>query len=371
MPSTVGTCTGNPFTSGGLQTRLFWDGSYWFVFYRTNNDFVYRTSSDGLNWSDTTTVWVSFKTGGQCVAFFPPNSVHVIKRAADNKIQIKKGTISGASISWGSVYDVFSASCGGCVIRMDDSGYIWVITGRFGGEPLGPIVKRSTNPDDPSLWEAESKIGPDESRSAVKIVTLGTNKAIGFFLDEWAPNYELYCNYFNGTSWGGYKFIAYGSYGGYYDAEITSDGRLHIVYRKPDGKLGYKYSDSPYSSFSDEVIVDSNTDCHHPVLVCQANTVYLFYLRTGTSTLWRRELVSGESWSSAVQFVSETNLTAVTSSLEVESNGEIGVAWRRGSASPFDVRFETYEVSPEEEELNPLICKPLICPTVISKPSIR
>ncbi|MFQ6061236.1 MAG: hypothetical protein ACE5KV_08115, partial [Thermoplasmata archaeon] len=135
IQTTTSSATSTAFST---QRKLFYDGTYFWSFYYDGgqSQTMYEYSSDGSTW--TSTPVSAFSTSDvryASVWYDSSNSaVYIVgdTTASDTTVIVRKGTISGTSISWGSEYTVTvsGASLGSKVayITRASDGYIWVIS---------------------------------------------------------------------------------------------------------------------------------------------------------------------------------------------------------------------------------------------------
>lgn len=359
---TIGTCTGNPFCDI-TRRRVFYDGTRYWVFYRSNTLFGYKNSTDGKTWSAFTTVWDTFNPYGLAIYYAPPDTVYAIQRSTGNVIQIRKGTIVGGSITWGSVYDVLGESTSRPSLCVDQGGYIWVVGGRYSA-PEGVATRRSTNPNDVSLWQTE-ELWSTDNRQMQMILPLASNRVIVIGSDEATQTAQS--RYFNGTSWESPVNIATFAVGwAKWTAIITDDGVVHFVYLTTGGvSLAYRSMASPYTAWSSEIVIDTYPNCRDPQLSKKGNDLYLFYIKGSDIYLARKP--SGQPWGEGEAWITaETSPALGSSSLEMRDS-IIGVAWRSGTASsPYEVRYASYTppAPPPEEVAPPTLAELLLKPEV-------
>jgi hypothetical protein len=209
---------GNLGSNRSYMPRGFHDGTRFWHFYTdwlSPGTIRYRSSLDGVVWSAEGTTTLSGTGAGDAGKFsvFGKDNAGTYTfvlvggdAGSANSISIRKGTVSGASISWGaeetSPTHPASDTTKGCTISIDDGGYIWIaaLTITTGV----PWAMRSTNAWATNAWNSATS-HPTEAVNlswcdANGIICLGSNEALCIYTDG-GPSYDLRSDRITGTTW--------------------------------------------------------------------------------------------------------------------------------------------------------------------------
>jgi len=344
-PSVVGTSTSQEAVSYTPQRKGFYAlGRFW-VFYYDGTYTVFKTSTDGSSWSSATNLPYAQTNNFDVV--YDGTYVH-IAYSRSSRVKYMRGTPSSSgTISWGSEYNVASAS-GFVTLDVDSGGYPWI-----GYVASYPYVTKSLTND--GTWTTATGFPYQlhtysDYKWKVKVVTVGNGKAVAIYTK---PNYRVYIKYYNGSSWTSGVSSSYdmesGGYG--YGFSALFDGTyVYIIYMVDDPrKLGYflyyPATDSVTSvytlstsfyGFSLQLSRDSST-----------GDLYAFYYVYDDGKIYYRK--KSGSWASAVEIATTdaaSTYYGVISAFE-KSDSHIGLIYLSGTSSPYNINFtEISLVSP-------------------------
>ncbi|KKM84926.1 hypothetical protein LCGC14_1294200, partial [marine sediment metagenome] len=234
MRYTIGPVT--PFTevscdvwSYSFQRRSFYaNGRHWIFYRESGGDGVWRSSTDGINWSATTI----FRAVSYSVTFaihFDGTYVHyVYEDGTGNALYYRRGTPNAnGTITWSAVEQTVLAGVGGIryywvTIGVDSGGYPWIGYQRRGivGERYPYVIKSSTND---GTWTTEGgfpyqlKNVADNSWIVIPIA-LTSNRMYVIYSSDGETLGKLY-----DAGWGGEEDSGADPYWGY-TISATTDG---------------------------------------------------------------------------------------------------------------------------------------------------
>lgn len=168
--------------------RFFYDGTRWWAFTARGSNIEYQSwNGPGNNWSSIATVAMTGDMEGtrHAPAHNGSDKVYVINRSSSSTMRFRRGVISGTTITWDAEQSLTQSSDRFAHIAVDDGGYIW-IAGNTAS--TGVWIRRSTNPDDVTSWQAVDNVAATGVASGDPIVVVGL-----------ASNRCLVCWYETGT----------------------------------------------------------------------------------------------------------------------------------------------------------------------------
>jgi hypothetical protein len=354
-------------TAYSTQRKLFHDGTYFWSFYYDGDESatMYEYSSDGSTWSSTSVA--AFSTSSVMYAsvwYDSGNSVVYIvgdTSASDTTVIVRKGTISGTSISWGSEYTVTvsNSNLGSKVafISQDTSGYLWVISSSQETD-YNCAAARSTNTNDVSAWESLTvmRTGGDVPNDYVfpMIYPLSDGDMYAIWYAD--GNIEGRGYDASGGSWDSNEVSIASTSDGKTNrgpsAVVDSTDTIHLIYSDTSGYVRYHYKPSG-SSWTDGTDPEaSQTANAYPTLTVLSSNddLYAFYIRS--SQIYCKKWAGG-SWSSVTLTTDTVPKVHLTSAYSASTDYRIGWEWREYDS--FDEEYSIkFERIPEFQDVLPL-----------------
>ncbi|MFQ6107093.1 MAG: hypothetical protein ACE5QF_05855 [Thermoplasmata archaeon] len=362
-------------TAYSQQRKVVHDGTYFWAFYYDGDEgkTMYEYSATGDSWTNAAVS--AFSTSGvNYVSVWIDSSNSTIfivgdTSASDTTVIVRKGTISGTSISWGSEYTVTvsGTSLGDKVafISRSSTGYIWIVSS-CQETNYNVAGVRSTNTDDVSSWGTRTvlRTNGDVTNNYVFpqiLPLLGGDMYAVWYADG---NIEGR-GYDAGTSsWDGSE-TSIATTAGSKDKmgpSVVADSSqtLHLVYSDSNGYIQYKYKETSGSwtdGSSDPET--SNQYNFYPTLslLTTNDNLYAFYVRGNQlyCKVW-----DGSSWSE-VTLTTDTNTKShLTSTYSGSSVGKLPWVWRQET---LDYEIATERIPEFDQVLVPVLLV-LLVPTL-------
>ncbi|MFQ6106556.1 MAG: hypothetical protein ACE5QF_03065, partial [Thermoplasmata archaeon] len=359
----VDTSTDPNATAYSHQRKLIYDGTYWWAFYYNGTETVYEYSSDGQTWSNS--AQKAFSASGIKYAslwYNDTGSTKVVYIVGDNStstanVYVRRGTISGTTISWGTESTVTVCHAQGAMsnkvafISQDSQGYIWIISSNrpSAGAKYNIATVRSTNVDDVSSWGTYTNM-------------LGTNTDTSYLYPIILPlsGQDMYAIWYNEGKIEGNKYTSGSGWGTATSIDNTTSGvanrtisavvdssyNVHLVYANKTGVVNYtKYT----TSWSSPTVLDTDTNNEYVTITIDNSTDYLYAFWVSSSYQIEGQKYTGSSWSAITGIETNTNAKDwLTSVYNVSSMGKVCWEWTQGTSSPYDVKFE---MVPEFEDI--------------------
>ena len=342
----VGTSTTADAIAYSNQRNTFYAAGLFWVFYSNGTRIVYKTSSDGLNWSAITDVRAGTSDSPFAVRYDGTYLHYAFGYSSINQaLFYRRGTPnSDGTITWSAAEQTVQASSasnsyGYPDVYPDSNGYPFIIY-RYGNNTgsYWPFVIKSDNND--GTWsgsETAVQLNTTNGNSwNVRIFSVGNGHMVAIYA------FDITClKTWNGATWGTEvktsNRIQAGSYG-----SGVSDGSdtIHYVFLSPS-PYNIVYTNFSYSGndWSDESTIDAaESSTSAPVLTRDTITgkLYCFWFNGG-SMYYR---IKNGTWTNAVAWINDTPSTnARLSSFEIVQNNKTGVAYAAGTASPYNVMF--------------------------------
>jgi len=349
-PSTVGTSTWGMATAYPFQRKTFYaNGQYW-VFYSDGTNLVYRTSTDGITWSDATDVRVC-AYGEFFSIWFDGTYVHYAY--AELSIYYRRGTPdSDGAITWSAVEQTVSTTYNKAYypfVSVDTSGYVWVGYVDWGGA-YHPYVIKSGNND--GTWGATPAGFPylltaTTGAFAVEVIPLTVDKMLAVYVKFENP---VKAKRWDGSSWGTERSVTSNIKDDFAFSAVAQGDDVHLVFLKLTSYdiiyVKYTYTSD---SFGTEVTVQASaTEDSYPTLSINTanNKLYCFWAASPSDHhIYYKKRVA-ETWDSdPTDWIDESTDTIGTAmrqeltSFYKAFNKKIGLAYMTKVASPYNVRF--------------------------------
>jgi len=351
------TSTGSVATGGPHERNAFYDGTNFWAFYYDGSTIQYESSSDGLSWVNmknpafaTTSVrkvstWFYDAGGGTKIVYIVGDT------GAGLAVHVRRGTINGTAITWGTDTSVTVANkpdARAPFITRDASGYIWIGTDNkeaVAGWNFAAI--RSTNADDVSAWPGQytdllaANIGTSNVQGVLLPLASGDTYAIWYAAGTIGGKRYTASN---SSWWTNGDAIATTSPAGLTKApSATVDGsfNIHLVYVDSAGAVKYRQRTSSWGSVT---TLDGSGGNTYPTISRDTGTSNLYALYISSTNQIMAQKYSG-SWS-AVTLETNTNAkSGLTSTESASSSSNIAWTWTQGTVSPWDVKFSVLSSS--------------------------
>jgi len=363
MPVTVGTSTAASATDCQFQRKTFYANGYYWEFYSDGTNLVYRTSTDAITWSSATTVRACTDGDHVDVGFFPDyNSSYVYYVYANGGTNSAwtfcRGTISGNTITWGTEYNVQSASAflqythPSVVVLSDGS----VHTSADRGTSTNHYCRDYSNPnnDGSGTWTSQGNLSPQSTSSTDqyhnRLMALTSTKAYIIY----AISSPAYGRLWNGTAWEAQETIT--NIGNVHLSACSEGDNVHLAYYASTPSYTKAYRLRTYGTgWGSQETIRTMASVFDGITICVdtgTGDLYAFWgEREGSPNYYYNVLYSekpsGGSWGSAVILAAnEPNLTYLSVNVFKRVwNNVIGVTWTKGEApGPYDVRYATLSI---------------------------
>jgi len=350
----IDTSTSSTPTGGPHQRNVFHDGTYFWAFYYDGSTVQYEPSSDGLTWVNTkNTAFTSASMSRVSVWFHSSGSIVYavgMAGASTKDATVRRGTISGTTITWGTEGSVAGISGGNEVlipfIMRDASGYIWVASNtRETGGVFNFAAARSTNTDDVSTWNARTTLMTSIANDFVQgiVLPLGSGDAYAIWYSDGTIRGKRYTAS-NTTWWTNGDTIDTTTAGVFTKApSAVVDGsfNVHLVYVDSSGAVKYRQRTTSWSSAT---TLDASSGNTYATISRDTGTGDLCAFYISSTNQIKGQRYSG-SWSSVTLETNTQTKIALTSVYSAGSSANLAWTWSQGSASPYDVKFSVYSTS--------------------------
>ncbi|TET89105.1 MAG: tetratricopeptide repeat protein [Methanomassiliicoccales archaeon] len=356
---TVNTTNESEPTSYSNQRKVFYDGSYYWAFWYNYSDGVapsntfYEYSADGQDWSGleqeaftsnnvhVASVWYH-DTGSEKIVYIASGGL------SSSNVIVRRGTISGTSITWGSEYAATVCAKSQAVkvafISRSSDGYIWVISG--GKEsPSSPSYNiaavRSTNTDDVSAWDAYTTL-LSANTDGFYLYPIVLPLSGGDMYAIWYADGEIAGKkYTSGTGWSGSVDSIETTTGSVTNktpsAVVDSSSNIHLVYSNSSGAVNYtKYT----TSWGSPTVLDSLDGGAYPTISLESTNDYLYAFWVNSSNQVWGSKWEGSSWSNITNIDANTTAKKHLTSIYSTPN-KWNICWECGMGTdmPYLVSF--------------------------------
>ncbi len=358
MSRTIDTSTDGAPGGGGYshQRKVFYDGTRWWAFYYDGSNSVYTWSDDALTWENAVTqVFTTSGTNNPSVWFDSAgNIVYAVgdDGASDATVPVRRGTISGTTITWGTqtTVTVSTVSFGfkATFITKDSGGFLWIAsnsqpsTGNY-----DVAVVKSTNADDVSAWGSFTTL-LSASIANVNVYPTILPLSGGNVYAFWYANGAIDGKVRTG-SWGSLENIATTTSGIYTkvpSGTVDASGNIDLVYSDSGGAIVHKQRTNSWGAAD---TVDSSTGNKQPTITRDSSTgnLYVFYVQSTNQIKGRK--YSGGTWTDVTGLDVSTITKAGLTSPYTVSGGLIGFLWNQGDTSPYEIKIAVFV--PEFEDI--------------------
>ena len=321
---------------------------YFYVFYPRYSDkyLVYRSSPDGINWSDEVVVSHEPLAGALGFhVFFDGTYVYVAYAtgtyntgsSTSSTLWLRRGTPSGGAITWEDPIQIRRAGGWWFISMCKTASYYYLAFKAYRTIAVSYCIHVYKSPDGTTWTE-------------IRAESLGTYNTPGIEITP-HPIYSdgillVYAKYesanlryweYDGSSW-----VASGTFGSKNSNSyltrfslVTAGGKAHIVYPPSNagGELRWQYFDGSWSSIN---VIDSRT-CNWPSLSAASDALHAFYT-VGSDVLHRKMDYGTLSWSDYEVIASGEDSPGCINAQPYPS-GNLPLAWRTGTTRPYSLRF--------------------------------
>jgi hypothetical protein len=342
------------------QRKLFYAKGLHWLFYHDGSNFVYRTSKDGYVWSDSAVVRSGGAAYNYSVAYDDGDYVHVANAGGDYLYYRRGKLASDGTITWDDWRNAGLNPSYFPVIALDSNGYPWIGVRYYSGGVAYPYVTKSATKD--GTWTTDSGFPYQLSATLT---------------GDWAYAIPVALT-------GGKVYVLYGThaakiYGKLYDAgwgaEETASSKttymllvsaanyedeVKVVFLNRTVTTYYLYyiERDSVGNWSSEVKLSTGYMTARVCVDQDNGDVYVFWAYNGVIYLQRK--VRGVWDSGSIEWVTgEGDFPPMNSERLCNINTfikkygrSIGVAWARGTSSPYDLRFAPYTIIPSSLKSN-------------------
>lgn len=185
--SVVGTSTSSTALATNAQSyNVFWsEGRYW-VFYSDGTNLVYKTSTNGETWTDTTTIFSGVTSGLGYSVDLADSKIHAAYSVVElnNPLYYRMGTPnSNGSISWDEDPQVVKSGSASYdwsprSIVVDSGGYPYILYHRHNANFEGFVVRNNNNN---GIWSTDYDTAIGDPRAhALQAIRYTTGKIVAF-----------------------------------------------------------------------------------------------------------------------------------------------------------------------------------------------
>jgi len=332
-------------TRQSYQRHVFFLDGYFYVFYGDGTNYVYRTSSDGVNWSSPITIRADDAQVWRMSLFWDGTYIqYVYGRQAPptSPLYYRRGTVSGQTITWDDEVAIdntenYRHGTGG-VTKLGD-GYPYVA--------YTDAYQSGGSGNQMFLVKATAENG----------TTWGTPQSPGYFagayptiISRGGSNFFWVCGY--GANLRGDDVVSFGSWetidntlaanAAFSVLSIGAD--VHVVWlSKPmmDTTYYIKYCKRSDSTWNPTVTLADNVDSNsNPVMAKDENgNLYVFWFEN--DKLYLKKFDNSSSQWLTKKFraaVDNPNENTLTCSVEAQDN-KIALVWAEGASSPYSIKF--------------------------------
>ncbi|KPJ71708.1 hypothetical protein AMJ50_01065 [Parcubacteria bacterium DG_74_3] len=361
---TVGTTSSDEGLLGPRHWKSFYaNGRYW-VWYCTNGNWGYRSSTDGSSWSNFATVSGCWNTEGwHCSVFFDGTYVHWQRNNLTSGFDLfyQRGIPnSDGSITWsagtqtvhnGSLFNRHDEG----TIAVDSNGYAFIWDKHYSSNT--PYAwKNATNT---GVWITDTgfpyKLNTGTTEWRGLIVPLTNGKMYAVYAVE---NQVIRGRLWNGSNWeaeetnvADYNLASVPEWGGALSATAMGDD-VYFAYLRastPQVRFNKRVYGTGWQT-SDELVQDSVTNRSAPVITMDTSTgdSYVFWAGSPAANhIYYKRRMSWGAWdSNPVDWVDEstdglTRNDSITGYFK-KYGSRIGLVYLTGSSSPYDIKFKSF-----------------------------
>ena len=357
--STVGQATGTlgyKAVYGGFQRKLFYaSGRYW-LFYFDGTNIVFRTSLDGITWSEPTTI-AAANNGSNISVWYNGTRVFYARAPETAYIYFRQGTPnSDGTISWDTVEQTAVYFAGSIFYRptvsADTSGHAWIGYYNMTGASFMSYVSKTTTTD--GSWITQSGFPYKLTNGYHMPVAIPlTNNKMFVTLSMDADAY-LRSRRWNGTSWSA-EIHTTSSIESDSHSPIASGDNVYVTYLTPAHNIVYYFYNYTLDSWGAEKMVQTGQGhLANPSLSFDRinDKLYVFWGNITTDYIYYKKYdIATETWDAILTEWQDETADGLYNNERVASfywdmNDVIAVAYTTKIASPFTVKFAIIPLTP-------------------------
>lgn len=351
-PVTVVTYTQNVTTLEPFQRKTFYTLNKYWVFY-THAEIRYKTSTDGLTWSDATVVCPGGPDGGVYSIWFDGNYVHYVRSTGipTESLLYRRGMPnSNGTITWSTPTEQTVITVADPLqlhepfITVDSEGYPW-IGYRWGtnGDRWPNCTKSSLNN---GTWQTASGFPYQLSQLsktnwAVSIVPLTQQKAYAVYLSVGSVRGRLW----NGVAFQNEELIASASISGrtrFAHSAVARGDDVYLVFLNISLINEILFYNRTYATGwnTKETVQSSVESTAFPVLSINSTNTDLYCFWANSDTIYYKKRVENSWDTDATTWINEADIREDSLTCSYQTWGsKIAVLWIRGIPYEFDIRF--------------------------------
>ncbi len=314
MGELVGSSASYTATWRPFQRNSFYAVGRFWVFYGDGIDsMVYRTSTDGINWSEDP-ITIRPLTSGQGQFFsiwFDETYLHYACNlaGAGNPILYRRGIPnSDGSITWSAAEQTAVAGAGDAIygtpcVSVDSEGYPWIGYSRT----FRPYVTRSPNND--GTWGVTpggfpyQLLDPYVTSHRVSVIPLTGREMLAIYTGQ-----QVRAQRWNGATWGAEISTSNAMFNPVRFSAVAQGNDVHLVFSNFSHRLTYAKYDYSSNSFIDEKTIINVLNQSSPVIsIDENNNLYVFWDSIYT-LYYVRYTAETDAWGPAVNWKSEIKI---------------------------------------------------------------
>jgi len=358
-PSIVNTSTTYQAVSYSYQHKTLEAAGLRWVFYSDGNNIVYRTSSDGVNWSSSSVV----RAGGYGYYFdvvYDGAYLHYAYGSSSvSSIYYRRGTpLENGSITWSATGQALTETGLYPSIAVDTCGYPWIGYRYSSAGSYWAYVTKSSDND--GTWTTASgfpyqlsTVASSDSTWKSCIVQLTENKMYAAY----ARNaFAGYGKLWDGDSWGGEENVMSDmEYCMSYSVVAQGDD-VFVVFNHDTQANGIRFNKRTYGvGWGTENTIQANTLADtSPALTVDSSTgnLYCFWYDSPTENriYYKKYTASTTTWDTdPTEFYNETDgfygtLGYLFSTYYKVQNSRVGIVWTSKTSSPYNVKYDNLSI---------------------------
>lgn len=322
------------------QRRVFYsDGRIW-VFYNAGNNFGYRSSSDGVYWSEFTQIQAP-SSGADVEVYFNGTRIHYARWPGGNDFAYRQGDPeTNGTITWAAAEQ--TVACAGVAIAechvgltVDSDGQAMILYRASGGGLIHVVANANTNGTWSTDWDTE--VGSTEASVNTQLAAM-TN---GYVIASWHTEAggDVKYRVYNGTGWetegtiaglkSEYSVSAYGDVVTYTSRGTQGDPYVHWAERDAGG------------SWTDGIVSEAERPTFPVHTQLGGGDIRMFTMGQTVDHIWYRDRISGTWDTEWTDWLNGNDLNIpsyyTTCSYYTQSNITV-FAYVTGIWSPYEVR---------------------------------
>ena len=349
------------------QSVVYAQNLYWFFYAPNNSHICYRTSADGVEWSEETVLDIETTTWAMGASFDlkvdESDRLHMPTTffTSSGNLSYRCGQLnSDGTIDWvmsefgreyQTIFDPPSGNVQDPSLILDSDGYPWVMSVWYDGTKVTRVWKSSTKD---GTWTTEEYW--DLQSGAVemgRLLLLDSGKILALYTSY---NKPIYGRIWDGDSWGEEQDYTQTNHINFFSSwsAVLLEDTLHLVYYNESDVMMYASGDphSPGTWGEEEALYQAIERRTTPALSYYDDTLYLFWLNDSSNgnVMYMTKPLS-DNWSAGVRVVytedvafdPAINLSAVQSLdtlIEMPGwGGYLGGLYYQSGHSPSGLRF--------------------------------